>query len=89
MSKSRAQRTFTSSAAKDYVRHVVDRDIIRGFRNQHYPDQQLAYLGLPGEAILDILSWREFIGYCTAIEDNAPTLNVRWNSMCSRIIWRA
>jgi hypothetical protein len=75
MSKSRAQRTFTSSAAKDYVRHVVDRDIIRGFRNQHYPDQQLAYLGLPGEAILDILSWREFIGYCTAIEDNAPTLN--------------
>jgi hypothetical protein len=75
MSRSRAQRTFASSAAKDYVRHVVDRDILRGFRNEYYPGQQLAYLGLPGEAILDILSWREFIGYCTAVEESESTLS--------------
>jgi len=75
MSRSRAQRTFTSSSAKDYIRHVVDRDIIRHFRNQHYSGQQLAYLGLPGEAILDILSWREFIGYSTAVENDESTLS--------------
>lgn len=75
MSKSRSKGTFTSSEAKDYVRHVVDRDFIRVFRNQHYSEQQLSYLGLPGEAILDILSWREFIGYCTAVEEDGATLS--------------
>lgn len=76
MSRARSRHTFTSTDAKDYIRYVVDRDVIRGFRSQYYPDQQLAYLGLPGGAILDILSWREFIGYCTAVEVDESTLSI-------------
>ena len=57
-----------SSSAKDYIRATVDRNFIKAFKDQYYPDEKLSYLGLPGEYLLDILSWREFIGHITAVE---------------------
>lgn len=68
MSRRVAAHTFTSSAAKDYIRSQIDRNMIKSFKQLHFPEQKLAYLGLPGAALLDILSWREFLGYCTAVE---------------------
>lgn len=57
-----------SSSAKDFIRSRIDREVIKSFKDQYYPDQQLSYLGLPGQYLLDILSWREFLGHATAIE---------------------
>jgi hypothetical protein len=68
MSKRIAAHSFTSSAAKDYIRSQIDRNIIKSFKLHHFPEQNLSYLGLPGPELLDILSWREFLGYCTAVE---------------------
>ncbi len=57
-----------SSSAKDFIRSTFDREIIKAFKQEHYPEHRLSYLGLPGEFLLDILSWREFLGHATAIE---------------------
>jgi hypothetical protein len=64
------QLPFTSSDAKDFIRDRFDFEILRGFRLEYYPDQQLAYFGLPGEKLLDILSWRSLIGRWTAVQIN-------------------
>jgi hypothetical protein len=65
--------SFTSSEAKDFIRDQFDFEILRGFRREYYPDQQLAYFGLPGEQLLDILSWRSLIGRWTAVQiNNSP-----------------
>ena len=63
--------SFTSSEAKDFIRDQFDFEILRGFRREHYPDQQLAYFGLPGEQLLDVLSWRSLIGRWTAVQVNS------------------
>ena len=59
---------FTSTDAKDFIRSGFDLEIIRELRAAHYADRKLAYFGLPGEDLLDILSWREFIGRWTAVQ---------------------
>lgn len=59
---------FISSQAKDFIRDVFDFEVIRTFQQDYYPDQPLAYLGLPGEDLLDVLSWRSFIGRWTAVQ---------------------
>lgn len=69
MSKRGPSHPFTSSTAKDYIRSQIDHNIIRSFRQAYFPEQKLAYLGLPGVALLDILSWREFLSYCTVVEN--------------------
>lgn len=69
MPKRAVTYAFTSSTAKDYIRSQIDRNVIQRFKQTYFPDQKLAYLGLPGLALLDILSWREFLGYCTAVEN--------------------
>ncbi len=66
----------TSTVAKDYVRGELDRSIIEAFRREHYPDQPLAYLGLPGPDLLDVRAWREFIGRWTAVQ-SADTPELR------------
>jgi hypothetical protein len=70
MPKSATKPGFTSSPAKDVIRNIIDHDLIKRFRHVHYPDEKLRYLGLPGVDLLDILSWREFLGYCTAVEES-------------------
>ncbi len=69
MSRHKALHSFTSSSAKDYIRAKIDYNIIKHFRQTYYPDQKLAYFGLPGAQLLDVLCWREYIGYCTAVEN--------------------
>lgn len=78
-------RSFASSNAKDYLRHVLDRQIIADFKDRHYPDQKLSYLGLPGPELLDVLSWREFIGDCTAIEDTDAFEDLELNVLRNRL----
>lgn len=84
---SRARRTspspdrqeFDSSSAKNQLRHTIDRELVRSLRDEHYPEQPLAYFGLAGEELLDVLAWREFMGRCTAVEeheDNAERLEL-------------
>ncbi len=73
MSKRVAAHTFTSSSAKDYIRSKIDRTLIKNFKQTYYPEQKLAYLGLPGAKLLDVLSWREFLGHCTAAEEDPET----------------
>jgi len=68
MSKRISNSKFTSSEAKNYIRDIFDFEIIRNFKHEHYQDQSLAYLGLPGEGILDVLSWRQFIGRWTGVQ---------------------
>jgi hypothetical protein len=68
MSSRRQGRGFTSSSAKDYIRDEIDAKIIRQFKDAHCPSQTLSYLGLPGKDLLDIISWREFIGNWTAVQ---------------------
>src|SRR5579859_1921671 len=71
MSKSAGDRQeFSSSLAKDELRHDLDRRLIEGLRDRHYPEIPLTYFGLPGEDLLDILAWREFLGDCTLVEDH-------------------
>lgn len=79
-----AQR-FTTSFAKDRIRHTIDRDLIKKFRTEHYHDRQLAYLGLPGEELLDVLSWREFIGRCTAVENTDAMERLEFNVLRSHL----
>ena len=62
------ERKFSSSSAKDFIRERLDREIIRAFKGEHYGDTRLAYLGLPGESLLDILAWRDYIGRWTAVQ---------------------
>ena len=69
MSKRMTNHAFSSSSAKDYIRSRIDRNIIKNFKQIHYPEQKLTYFGLPGEKLLDILNWREFLGYCTVVEN--------------------
>lgn len=82
---------FTSSEAKDVIRDRIDYEIIAEFKRDFYPDQSLAYLGLPGEQLLDVLSWRPFIGRLTAIQiaetpaDAAIADNIVRNSMFHRL----
>jgi hypothetical protein len=59
---------FSSSEAKDYVRSVMDRNVVKAFRDTHFPDTGLRYLGLPGPELLDLLAWREFVSVATAVE---------------------
>ncbi len=78
MSRQGTALRFSSSEAKDFVRGTFDSEIIRAFKHEYYPDQQLAYLGLPGEDILDVLNWREYIGRWTGVQiadnpENAAT----------------
>lgn len=61
-------RTFVSSEAKDYVRAVLDGGLIRQFRVNKLVGERLAYLGLPGEALFDVLSWRESLGRWTGVQ---------------------
>lgn len=68
MLKRKAGDTFFSTSAKDYIRDVIDRDVLRRFVSECYPDERLAYLGLPGEALLDVLAWRRFIERWTAVQ---------------------
>src|SRR5207247_3569062 len=79
MSKRVAANKFTSSYAKDCIRSRIDRNIIKNFKQMHYPEKKLAYFGLPGEALLDILSWREFLGYCTAVENTGAADDLELN----------
>jgi hypothetical protein len=81
-----ARHSFTASTeAKDKVRNEFDYKIITDFRANHYPDRKLAYLGLPGEALLDILSWRNFIDRATAIEDTATRERLELNVLRNRL----
>jgi hypothetical protein len=59
---------FSSSEAKDYVRSVIDRNLVKSFHGTYFPDTGLRYLGLPGSELLDLLAWREFITTATAVE---------------------
>lgn len=68
MSRSTKGIFRSSSMAKDYIRSRIDREIVREFREEFYPESKLRYLGLPGKELLDVLSWREFIEYVSAIE---------------------
>ncbi len=68
MSRRTGTSKFISTDAKNFIRDVFDFEIIRVFKHEHYPDQQLAYLGLPGEELLDVLSWRQFIGRWTGVQ---------------------
>lgn len=75
--------TFTSSDAKDFIRDRFDFEILRGFRHENYPGQPLAYFGLPGEQVLDILSWRSLIGRWTAVQVNDTPEN---DEIASRLV---
>jgi hypothetical protein len=79
---------FSSSEAKDYVRSVIDRSIVKGFRDAEFPDTGLRYLGLPGPELLDLLAWREFISTATAVErgnTDVLELNVLKNRLEGRV----
>lgn len=78
-------RRFTSSSAKDYIRSNVDRALIEEFKRTVYPDRLLSYLGLPGKELLDVLSWREFIGRCTAIEHQELADELELNVLLNRL----
>lgn len=72
------QAEFTSTEAKDFVRSLIDRPLIQQFKRRHFPNDGLAYLGLPGEQLLDILSWREFFARWTAVQivDTSDTIEI-------------
>lgn len=82
---SRTPGKFTSSEAKDYIRHTIDRNIINEFKRKYYPDNPLAYLGLPGEQLLDILSWRQHLGRCTAVENTEAMDVLELNVLRTRL----
>src|SRR5687768_6359546 len=63
-----ALRTFRSSTAKDYVRAKLDGDLLRQFRTTRLAGDKLAYLGLPGESLFDVLSWRESLSRWTGVQ---------------------
>src|SRR5438552_2288625 len=57
-----------STPAKDYVRQEMDRKVIERFQQEHFPDCELSYLGLPGRELLDVLALREFVGAWTGVQ---------------------
>jgi hypothetical protein len=63
-----ARPEFVSTLAKDYVRSVIDRQIIDAFKKEHFPLGGMAFLGLTGEQLNDILSWREYFARWTAVQ---------------------
>ncbi|HVT11650.1 MAG TPA: hypothetical protein VHE55_05250 [Fimbriimonadaceae bacterium] len=63
-----SRSVFSSSEAKGYIRDEFDFNLIKRFKDEHYPNADLAYVGLPGEDLLDIISWRSFIGRWTAVQ---------------------
>jgi len=85
MSSQSRVRPSTSTDAKDHIRHTIDRSIIREFRDTYHPNQLLSYLGLPGESLRDILSWREFLGRCTAIENSTTSDILELNVLLNRL----
>lgn len=79
---------FTSSDAKDYVRSVIDRTLVKSFRDTYFPEAGLRYLGLPGPELLDLLAWREFISTATAVEwgkTDILELNILKNRLEGRV----
>lgn len=85
MSKETSTHTFASSGAKDYIRYVIDRDAIINFKDRLFPSRKLSYLGLPGPQLLDILSWREYLNCCTAVEDSATADALETNILLNRL----
>src|SRR5580704_7127089 len=63
-----AKALFSSSEAKGYIRDDFNYNLIKQFKAEHYPNVELAYLGLPGESLLDVISWRGFIGRWTGVQ---------------------
>jgi hypothetical protein len=68
MSREASTKAFNSSSAKDHIRNVIDRKIIQEFQQEYHPGKELAYLGLPGGELDDLLSWWKFIGRWTAVQ---------------------
>jgi hypothetical protein len=87
MSKNITVQKFESTEAKDYIRNIFDYRIISEFKKVYYPDQQLAYFGLPGEQLLDVLSWREFLGRWTGVQiSETPQEEEVYNNMVKNAI---
>lgn len=59
---------FVSTKTKDFVRSVLDRQVIDLFKKAHFPYGGMAFLGLTGEQLNDILSWREYFTRWTAVQ---------------------
>jgi hypothetical protein len=88
MSKQTGISKFTSSEAKNFIRDIFDFEIIRAFKHEYYQDQQLAYLGLPGEDLLDVLSWRQFIGRWTGVQiADTPGNIATAERMIHKVLW--
>jgi hypothetical protein len=77
-----------STLAKDFVRSLVDRPLIQQFQRRHFPGEGLAYLGLPGEQLRDILSWREFFVRWTAVQITDTAENAEVADEIERAIMR-
>jgi hypothetical protein len=65
---------FKSNAPKDLLRSTFDHDFIRG-RLGAGPTER-AYLGLPGEALLDVLEWRDVIDRAACIHRKAEGIDL-------------
>ena len=88
MSKQTGISKFTSSEAKNFIRDIFDFEIIRAFKHEYYQDQQLAYLGLPGEELLDVLSWRQFLGRWTGVQiADTPNNIAIAERMIHKVLW--
>jgi hypothetical protein len=88
MSKQTGISKFTSSEAKNFIRDIFDFEIIRAFKHEYYQDQQLAYLGLPGEELLDVLSWRQFIARWTGVQiADTPNNIAIAERMIHKVLW--
>jgi hypothetical protein len=57
---------FKTTPAKDLIRSKYDKGKVESLQKRL--GYKLAYFGLPGEEMLDVLCWRDYIDYVTAVE---------------------
>src|SRR5947209_2608376 len=59
---------FKSSKNKDVIRSTYDLELVRTEFEHH--GKPLTYFGLPGWRMLDIFTWRDYLGAYYAFEEN-------------------